>query len=72
MTAKDYDTVKDGEWYSTPLGEKFMLICCECSLTHWVEFDKGPKGRTRWRLMRDDKQTKRNRRRFRVTAAAIE
>ena len=33
---KRYDEVKNGEWME--LGSKWRLACCECGLTHDLEF----------------------------------
>ena len=69
--ARDWSQVYDGKWQSVALDGKFTEICCDCSLTHQVEIKVLKNGKIQWRCWRDDKQTKRHRRKFKNVAASI-
>jgi hypothetical protein len=68
---RDYDQVVDRKWQVSKRGEYFEFICCDCSLTHGVELRADENGDVKWRMWRNDRSTKANRRRFKTTAAAI-
>jgi hypothetical protein len=68
---RDYDHVADRKWETSKRGEYVHLICCDCGLTHSVEMRADEDGDVKWRMWRNDRSTKANRRRFKTTAAAI-
>lgn len=40
----------------------FYLVCCDCGLHHLMLLERGPKGRIRARVYRDDALTQQKRR----------
>jgi hypothetical protein len=69
--SRDYDRVIDKRWNISKRGEYFHFICCDCALTHAVELRSREDGDVDWRMWRVDRVTRRNRKRFQITAAEI-
>jgi hypothetical protein len=67
----DVTHVRNGKWHRANKNEQFKLICCDCCLTHWVEIGVNDRGELRYRMRRDDKETRKYRKRFGSTNAVV-
>lgn len=54
-------TVFDGDWIEPKPQRGHKLVCCDCGLTHRVDF-RVVKGRAQFRPFRDDRATAQRRR----------
>lgn len=69
MTARvrsDYLQVKDGEWIEVPK-RGYKEQCCDCGLTHVLNFRINAKGKIEIQAFRDGKATGGARKGFRFT-----
>lgn len=50
------ESLRDGQWVEVQDNGLQTLVCCDCGLTHQLEF-KIVDGRIRWRAYRDEDMT---------------
>lgn len=62
----DYYHVTDGEWITVPM-RGYKEQCCDCALTHRMNFRINDKGKIEIQTFRDDRSTAALRRSFKFT-----
>jgi hypothetical protein len=53
--ARNYTQIEEGEWVSVPL--KTTEICCDCGLTHDVQYRVRGRGEIEFRVTRNARRT---------------